>query len=168
MPVSSVEQFTPHFADPENARQAGLRSAQLYKERQQELENLRHIIATKPLDAIRPPNEADLEVQQQLELTEEQIAHTRAELNRMSEDDYGFCPQCKRHGADGKERAALLRELRGLCELRLDLRGISRPGQTKPSAAPRQSRQHWPEPTPLPAPSTLPVVPPTTEPKPPA
>jgi hypothetical protein len=142
--MAEVLERTYVFDNPEKAREAGLRSAEI--RRAQLIERAAKYQEAKQA---KEPTVVELEIQQQLELTEEQIAHTRALLN---DDKACYCAECERGGIDGKERAALLRELRGLCELRLDLRGISRPGQTKPSAAPRQSRQHWPEPTPLPAP----------------
>lgn len=143
--------FTPHFADPENARQAGLRSAQLAKERQQELDNLRQIIATKPLADIQPPKPADLEVQQQINLTNELITHARKELARLQDDEYGYCEACKRHGGDAKEQAALLRELRGLMEHMCRLHNIAQ-APTSKAQQPRQARQALPEPTPIVAP----------------
>lgn len=135
--------FVPPFTNPEFARLAGMKSGEMAKAKAQELANLRTILATTQV--LPPDPQADLpavvqlEVAQQLNLTEEQIAYTRAELNRMNEADYGFCKECKRHGADGKERAALLREMRGLMELRLRLRGIGEPGRLRPVNEPARS-----------------------------
>lgn len=157
---AALAEFTPHFADPENARQAGLKRAEMAKQEHQELENLRLIISTKPLEQIhqpQAPNLASIEVEQQLALTEEQIAHVRAILNDTKQH---YCEHCERGGLDGKERAALLRELRGLLELRLDLRGIPKPAHAK-AQAPKAVKAARAEPIALPQPASNSVQPPT-------
>ena len=135
--------FTPHFTDPENARQAGLRSAELAKLKAQELENLRLIFATKPIETIDPKQPVDQEVQHQLDLANELIAHAHARIN--DKDDH-YCEECERGGIDDKSKASLIREIRGLMEHICRLKNIAQAPTSKLSAPRTQPRRAMPEP----------------------
>jgi hypothetical protein len=131
----------------ETGREAGLRSAEVARLKAQELENLRLILATKPIEQKPEPITVQPEVQRQVELANELLAHAHAELKRLTEDDYGFCETCKRHGADAKEQSALLREIRGLMEHLCRLHNIAQAPTSKLTQARAQPRRALPEPT---------------------
>lgn len=129
---------------PETAREAGLRSWEATKQRNQELENLRTLLATTVIEPPKPTPIVEREVQRQIELTEEQVARVRILLN---DDKVCYCDTCKRGGLDGKERAALLRELRGLLEHLCRLHNIPQAPTTKAiTKPPRQAPLPMPRP----------------------
>jgi hypothetical protein len=143
----------------ETAREAAARSLEVKRQNAQELANLRTLLTSKPIELPKAPatppeaqepvksqsnaeRAAEREVMSQLALTEEQVTLARKILN---DDKACYCEECKRGGINVKERSSLLREVKGLCELRLDLLGIARPGLTKPTAK-STPRQRIPEP----------------------
>lgn len=152
------EVLDPPFTDPNKAREAGLRSANLRQQQAKENEVLRLLLSQKPTEELSPPKPVNEEVNRQIDLANELVAHAHAQLKAITEDHYGFCPECKRHGADAKEQAALLRELRGLMEHLCRLHNIAQAPTSKvnPKASPTRTRA-TPEPT-LATPSTPQVV----------
>lgn len=134
----------------ETAREAGLRSAHVAKLKAQELENLRLILSTKPLEktqsAPQDPPAVEREVQEQINLSNELITHAR---ERIKDDSADYCEHCKRSGIDDKSKAALMREIRGLMEHLCRLHNISQAPQSKPTSKPTATRARpFPEPVP--------------------
>ena len=139
----------PPFTDPNKAREAGLRSAELRKQQATENETLRALLSTKPITDFQPTKPVNEEVNRQIDLCNEQIARTRERLN---DDKAHWCEHCERGGVDDKARAALLRELRGLMEHLCRLHNIAQ----APTSKVTQTKQRRPEPMPEP---TLPCGP---------
>lgn len=140
------------FIDPNKAREAGLRSAELRQQQARENEVLRQLLADKPIP--EPPKPVNEEVNRQIDLANSLLAHAHEEIDRMADDSYGFCEHCKRHGANAKDHAALLREIRGLMEHLCRLHNIPQAPTTKHTPAKSRS-------TPQAVAYSLPVAQPT-------
>lgn len=137
--MPSTAHLTPF--DTQTGRIAGLRSAEV---RLELLEKGRAF--TEAAKEAQEPTEVQLEVQRQIELTNEQVARTR---DRLNDDKAYFCEHCERGEIGDKDRAALLRELRGLMEHLCRLRGVSQAPQSKPTSKPTATRARpFPEPVP--------------------
>lgn len=134
----------PPFTDPNKAREAGLRSAELRKQQATENETLRALLATKPITDFQQAKPVNEEVNRQIDLCNEQIARVRERLN---DDDFGYCEHCNRSGMDDKARAALLRELRGLMEHLCRLHNIPQAPTTKATPTKPRRTDPMPEPT---------------------
>lgn len=147
---TATAHISPFKADPELARQA---VQKWNKERAELVEDGRRFRELAIEQAKQPKVEAKpdvpLEVSRQIDLANELVAHARAQLKAITEDCYGFCPECKRHGADAKEQAALLRELRGLMEHLCRLHNIAQAPTSKALPARSRSTQAPPIPQPV-------------------
>lgn len=119
------------FSDPERARQAGLRSAEV--RRNKRLAKEQQAKPPEPESAIRAVNA-------QLELVAEQITHTRAVLN---DDDYRYCEHCERGGIEPHHRAQLLKALDSLLDRQRKLLGIPDPGALRPGREKSRERRSY-------------------------
>lgn len=134
----TVTERIPFFADPNNARQAALKRVELDRQKDQELDNLRLILQTKPIDSTpqsTQPAKPTLDVTR----TREQIEAIDLQLSTCT---------------DPKAWDALTRAKERLFRIWAHLSGIPGPGNLKP-ASPRTRA------TPQPVVYSLPVATPT-------
>ena len=157
-PAPLTAQLIPF--DSELGRQAGLKSAQV---RLELMENGRRYQQAEQRVVEQGEQEQathQKEVQRQIEITNEQVSLTRARLNDTKSH---FCEHCERGGLGDKERAGLLRELRGLLEHLCRLNNVPQAPQQKvgPSRTPRQPAPCLPIVAPVQADTTIPSGVPT-------
>lgn len=158
MPESATVELPPEFVShifttSEAARAAGIRSAQVKKERALAARiNSLASQAESPVD-----NAAEQAINGQLKLVAEQIAHTRTVLN---DSKFAWCPACERGGIEPHHRAQLLKALDSLLDRQRILLGLPLPGSLKPGSQ-RGGRRSWYDlPPPAPAPASVTVEPP--------
>lgn len=126
-PVKLVVQPDKRYAglipfDPERARLAGQKSAQVRRQRALDRAN-----AIKPVE----PTQVQAAVYEQLKLVAEQIASTRAVLN---DDRSDWCEHCERGGMAPHHRAQLLKALDALLDRQRKLLGIADPAPVRASS----------------------------------
>ena len=149
-PMPLTAQLTPF--NSETGRLAGLRSAEVHLELLENGKRFKEFVGKLDSEKTAEQAEVQNEVRRQIEVSDEQLERTRARLNS---DDCG-----------DKERAGLLRELRGIMEHLCRLRGIGEPGRLRPVNEPaRQPRRSAPiEPIAMPTTSSVPTSPAEPEP----